>query len=342
MSTIKEDKQHVIETMQRDQDLSNEMAKNSDTALSVLVRELQSFAESNAVGGSQYKMLQPLLLNKQPNRAQANQIKRLIAEIKLNGNADDDYIKQIANTAGTNYKISNEAYVSSLIGAVMALKLQKDNVAQAKYVSEDTEAEVNYITGENGDLSGKPKAAVSKEMPSYVTTTDEKGNTLLSNNHFAAVSAVSMMSTAVNSKIRQGITLDEFAKFLNGANIKAATVSKHDAAAHTGKKTPIQYDLSGGLQRYDADLIRNYRTTSAIMHSQFKGNLADKYGFKKATIINELGACAYCTTHIGFVYDVADAIQMVPQHNSCRCEVKLIGDGIDTSDLDLDIDSNDD
>lgn len=336
MATIKQDEKHIADTLENDQKLANEIKSLSDGALKELSSYLNDWAERNTnVKG----IILPLSLNKLPSQEDANTIKKIIGEINV---ADDDdviYIKQMVNNAGSNYKISRQSYIEALITIIMAKHLHAVNKIQKTYINQDIQSDAKYLTQGNGDLKNVAKnQSIDKFIPEYQSITDEKGNNLLNMNYTSVVGAVSVMTAATIGKVRQGVALNDFKVYANNIDVVAAKVSMHDVMAHGMGSKALGYDLSGGFQRADVALVRNYRTISAYMHSQFRYKLANYFKITQATIINEMNPCKICVPYVGRIYDVATATAIVPLHVQCRCDVKLITDNSDISDIDSDDD----
>lgn len=336
MATVKQDKKHIADTLENDQKLANEIKSLSDGALKELSSYLDDWAERNTnVKG----VIFPLSLNKLPSQEDANTIKKIISEINLADDDDAIYIKQMVNNSGNNYKISRQSYIEALITIIMAKHLHAVNKVQKTYINQDIDNDANYLVGKNGDFEKLAKKQdIVKLMPEYQSITDEKGNNLLNMNYTSVVGAVSVMTAATIGKVRQGVALNDFKAYANNIDVVAAKVSVHDVMAHGMSSKALGYDLSGGFQRADVALVRNYRTISAYMHSQFRYKLAKYFKITQATIINEMDPCKICVPYVGQIYDVPTATEIVPVHVQCRCEVKLLTNNSDISDIDSDDD----
>lgn len=321
MSTVEEDKKHIIKTMNRDEQLAKDIAKLSDNALKVLSAVLSDFANNNNEDGE----IDASVLSELPSKNDRETLKSIVDDIDVNKN-DVDFIEvsNLINGAGKNYKSNKNAYLLSVVTIVFAGLMHKVNNKSAEVSKNEQDAEIAYLTNSNGDLHNiATQKEVNKLNDDIVDIVDEENGSLITNNYKATVDTINNVHTKLINSINQGIAIGAFIGLISMAKVKQATVNTGDIKAKVAK-TMIDNNLNGDMQRIDSKFIRNYRTMSAKLDSELKKRIADKYNIKKAIIVNELAPCKYCIEQLNRVYDVEQATAMVPQHPSCRCEVKLL------------------
>lgn len=328
MTKVDEDKKHIIETMDRDIKLADEVKELSSSALKKLSFYLTDFANRKSNGD----VLNALLLNQVPDKKDKKIISDLVSEFD---NYDDDEAIAMVNGAGSSYKTSNKAFLLSLITVVVAKLLSDTNKTVKKYDEIENKAEVNYLFSDNGDLKGVVNYKKAKAMfkGAYEQTDDGLGS-LSSSNYQAATFLISSTYVAAVNQIKKSQKIGDFINTIGGTGLLDVIVNKNDV--NKTKTRLINKNVSGLFDKYDASVVRNYRTFSAKADSEFKRYIAMKYMIKQAIIVNELGPCINCLKYIGSVYSYDTACDLIPQHYCCRCEVKLLT----SNNMDYDSDDN--
>lgn len=317
MTKVDEDKQHIIETMNRDKDFADEIKQLSEVAIKKLAVILNDFANRK----SEDDILKSYVLNQLPDAKDKKILNDLINE--FDGNESSEVISMV-NGAGQSYKTSISAYLLSVITVIAAGLLSKTNETAVKYDKAEQNGEIQHLTGKNGDLNGilTPKKAKELVVPIADVSDDENGS-LETSNYQSTTQLIGSTYSKIVDKVKQEPTTSQFMAIITTASLLNVIVSKKDVA-NAGSKRVISSNINGDFDKYNSRVVRIYRTLSARIDSEFKRIVAIKYKIKEAIIVNELGACKHCMENIGRVYDYNSACDMVPQHYCCRCEVKLL------------------
>lgn len=320
MTTIKQDEQHIIETMNRDIDLAKGVRKISKAALTELSVYLNDLFAQNSENGQ----IDSLVLGYMPTRQQILKINDLISE--FDGNEAPHY-SEMANYVDMlkqTYKKDNGAYLQAVIGLILMKLLHDVSNLQAQTADVEEKSEVKYLFGHGGQFENKMTQRDALDLPQNGTRYIENGNgTLDSVNYYNTVDTANKIHKRVTDTIKQDATQQEFTTMIGAMAIKQAVVNKEDVA-HTHAKRVIGQDVTGDFERLGANYMRAYRTASAEWDSALKYAIAKQFKIKTAIIVNEMLPCNLCLTRINREMDVEIAVSYVPQHPSCRCEVRLI------------------
>lgn len=327
MTTVDEDKKQIINTMNADLEFAKDLRKLSNETLAFLRDNFILFANNHMTNDEE----QQYILDKVPGKKERDNLKKLIDDIKGTSLEKDEYLIQLVNQAGSNYKTSISAYIEALITVLVAKQMAKTNNLSVEYAEKDEKSNINYLTKKGGDFQGKK---IRNLYPVYSDVEDDNHNIPAEQNYTATVAAITLMSNAVRGEIRKGSDKDGFIQFVGSAMVAMPIVSKRDVGHVHGNRT-VEFNLSGGLSRLESTYLRNYRTATAKAHTLFKYNLGKYFNIKYGMIINELGACKYCMQNIGIILGLEDAVSRVPQHYNCRCEVKLVNKDGETSFIDM-------
>ena len=332
MTTIKQDEQHIIETMNRDIELAKQIRKLSKSALLELSVYLNDFFAQNSENGE----IDGFVLGYVPTKQQIRKIGDLISEF------DDDEVPHysemhnLVDTLAKTYRKDNGTYLQAVIGLVLMKLLRDVTNLQGRTAVDEEKSEVKYLFGNGGQFENKMTQREAIDLPPNNTRNIDDGNgTIDSINYYNTVDVINKIHKRVTDTVKQDATQQEFVAMIGAMAIKQAVVSKEDVA-HTHAKRVISRDVTGDFERLGANYMRAYRTASAEWDSALKYAIAKQFKIKTAIIVNELLPCDLCRKRINREMDVEIAVSYVPQHPSCRCEVRLVdGNGDVFDDVEL-------
>lgn len=332
MTTIKQDEHHIIETMNRDVELAKQIRKLSKSALLELSVYLNDFFAQN----SENVEIDGIVLGYVPTKQQIRKIGDLISEFDDEDVPHYSEMDTLVDMLKETYRKNNGAYLQAVIGLVLMKLLRDVTNLQGRAAGEEEKTEVKYLFGNGGQFENKMTQHEAINLPPKDTRNIDNGNgTLDSINYYNTVDVINHIHKRVTDTIKQDATQQEFTAMIGAMAIKQAVVSKEDVA-HTHAKRVISQDVTGDFERLGADYMRAYRTASAEWDSALKYAIAKQLKIKTAIIINEMLPCNLCLTRINREMDVEIAVSYVPQHPSCRCEVRLIdGNGDVFDDVDV-------
>lgn len=332
MTTIKQDEQHIIETMNRDIELAKQIRKLSKSALLELSMYLNDFFAQNSENGE----IDSFVLGYVPTTPQVRKIKDLISDFDDEEVPHYSEMQNLVDMLAKTYRKDNGAYLQAVIGLILMKLLRDVTNLQGRTAVDEEKSEVKYLFGNGGQFENKMTQREAIGLPPNNTRNIDDGNgTLDSINYYNTVDVINKIHKRVTDTVKQDATQQEFTAMIGAMAIKQAVVSKEDVA-HTHAKRVISQDVTGDIERLGANYMRAYRTASAEWDSALKYAIAKQFKIKTAIIVNEMLPCDLCKTRINREMDVEIAVSYVPQHPSCRCEVRLIdGNGDVFDDVEL-------
>lgn len=207
MTTIKQDEQHIIETMNRDIDLAKGIRKISKAALTELSVYLNDLFAQNSENGQ----IDSLVLGYMPTRQQILKINDLISEFDDNEAPHYSEMANYVDMLKQTYKKDNGAYLQAVIGLILMKLLHDVSNLQAKTAGVEEKSEVKYLFGHGGQFENKMTQHEAINLPPENTRNIDNGNgTLDSINYYNTVDIINHIHKRVTDTIKQDATQQEF------------------------------------------------------------------------------------------------------------------------------------